>query len=267
MRLGVSPYGSDRAAALAFADAATDAGLDMLWLGDGIFRRPDFAGWRGGLESLTHLAWFAGRYPEAGIGITAAVLPLHDVEWLAREALTLDHLTEGRFVLAVAAGFWADELAHRGIDPDQRGTELRRRLEQLRAIFTETPLSPEPFTPGGPPIWLAGGPATMRLALRTGLPFQASRALPDELAPIAERWFEQGGGLLAHRIYVEVGADVPDGDEVERHALTGSASALLDGLTRYRELGVGDLSVVVGHDDDSARRTLDVLATEVIPQL
>jgi len=270
MRLGVSPYGSDRGETLAFADAAVAAGLDTLWLGDGMFRRPDFAGWRGGLESLTELAWLAGRHPEARIGITAAVLPLRDVDWLAREAATLDHLTEGRFVLAVAAGFWSDEMAYRRIDPARRGAELRLRLHILRQrLASDSPLSPAPYTPGGPPIWLAGGAATMRLALANDLPFQASRALPDELAPLARRWFDQGGGLLAHRIYVEAGdaSEVPDGVQVERHVLTGSAAVLADGLARYRELGVGDCSMVLGHDDVSARRTLDVLATEVLPQL
>ncbi|HET6949530.1 MAG TPA: hypothetical protein VFI47_04090 [Acidimicrobiales bacterium] len=66
MRLGASPYGSDRAATLAFADALVDAGLDTLWLGDGMFHRPDFPGWRGGMESLTELAWLAGRPPGRG---------------------------------------------------------------------------------------------------------------------------------------------------------------------------------------------------------
>jgi alkanesulfonate monooxygenase SsuD/methylene tetrahydromethanopterin reductase-like flavin-dependent oxidoreductase (luciferase family) len=259
MRLGVSPYGSSRARALAFADAAMAAGFDTLWLGDGMFRRPDFAGWRGGLESMTELAWLAGRYPAPRVAITAAVLPLRDVDWLAREAATLDVLTEGRFVLAVAAGFWADELRYRAVDPVRRGQVLRDRLELLRARFTADRLSPEPLTPGGPPLWLAGGDATMQLALRLGLPFQASRARPEELAPVAARWFEGGGGLLAHRIYVEVGDDVPDGAEVERHALTGSAAAIADGLAAFRELGVGDCSLVLGHDDDSARRTLDAL--------
>jgi hypothetical protein len=86
MWLGASPYGSDRATTLAFADTLVEAGLDTLWLGDGILERPDFAGWRGALESLTQLA---GCHPIARIGITAAVLPLH-VDWLAREAATLD---------------------------------------------------------------------------------------------------------------------------------------------------------------------------------
>jgi alkanesulfonate monooxygenase SsuD/methylene tetrahydromethanopterin reductase-like flavin-dependent oxidoreductase (luciferase family) len=225
---------------------------------------------------LTELAWLAGRHPGARIGITAAVLPLRDIDWLVREAATLDHLTEGRFVLAVAAGYWADELEYRSIDPGQRGAELRRRLDELRTKLAadgdsgDGPLSPEPYTSGGPPIWLAGAKATMRLALREGLPFQASRALPDELAPLAARWFDQGGGLLAHRIYVEAaepGVDVPDGEQVQRHVLSGSPAALLDGLARFRELGVGDCSMVLGHDDASARRTLDVLAADVVPHL
>ena len=267
MRLGASPFASDREGVLALAEDLVAAGIDSLWLGDGILHRPDFAGWRGGLESLTELAWLAGRHPSARVGITAAVLPLRDVEWLAREAATLDHLTEGRFVLAVAAGFWDDELSYRGIDPARRGEEFRRRLENLQALLAGGPLAPHPLTPGGPPIWLAGRAPTMRLALELGLPYQASRALPDELAPIAARWFDAGGGLLAHRIFVEAGDDVPDGVQLTRHVLAGPAAALADGLARYRELGVGDCSMMLGHDDHSARRTLDVLATEVLPDL
>jgi alkanesulfonate monooxygenase SsuD/methylene tetrahydromethanopterin reductase-like flavin-dependent oxidoreductase (luciferase family) len=244
---------------MALAGAAVAAGIDTLWLGDGMFRRPDFAGWRGGLESMTELAFFAGRHEGIRVGITAAVLPLRDVDWLAREAATLDHLTGGRFVLGVAAGFWADELAYRGVEPDRRGAELRGRLTRLRALLAgDGPLSPAPIS--GPPIWLAGAGATMRLALELDLPFQASRALPDELAPIAARWFDGGGGLLAHRIYVEVGDDAPDGEQVARHVLTGSPAKIADGLGRYREMGVGDLSLVLGHDDDSALRTLEAIA-------
>jgi alkanesulfonate monooxygenase SsuD/methylene tetrahydromethanopterin reductase-like flavin-dependent oxidoreductase (luciferase family) len=104
MRIGISPYGADRAATLELAGAAVAGGIDTLWLGDGLFRRPDFAGWRGGLESLTELAYLAGRHPGIRIGITAAVLPVRDIDWLAREA-----------------GFWADELAYRGTHPSDRG--------------------------------------------------------------------------------------------------------------------------------------------------
>jgi alkanesulfonate monooxygenase SsuD/methylene tetrahydromethanopterin reductase-like flavin-dependent oxidoreductase (luciferase family) len=267
MRIGVSPYGSDRGAALAFADAAIAGGIDSLWLGDGLFRRPDFEDWRGGLEALIELAWLAGRHPDVRIGITAAVLPIRDIDWLVRQAATLDVITEGRFVLAVAPGFWADELTYRRIDPDRRGGAFRERLAQLREGLGGDLLSPIPFTAGGPPIWLAGAAPTMRLAAALGLPYQASRSLPAVVAPLCHVWRSLGGGLFAHRIYVEVGEAVPDGVEVERHVLAGSPDHLLAGLRAYQSLGVDDLSLVLGHDDRSAERTLDALVREVLPSL
>jgi alkanesulfonate monooxygenase SsuD/methylene tetrahydromethanopterin reductase-like flavin-dependent oxidoreductase (luciferase family) len=267
VEIGVSPYGSDRATTLELAGAAVAGGIGSLWLGDGLFRRPDFPGWRGGMESLVELAWLAGRHPGVRVGITAAVLPVRDIDGLVRQAATLDQVTEGNFVLAVTPGFWADELEHRGIDPETRGAQMRLRLDQLRTELAGGRLSPEPYTPGGPPIWLAGEAATMRLAARLDLPFQSSRALPQELAPVARGWAELGGRLLAHRIYVEVGSEVPDGDQVGRHALTGSAEQLLEGFLAYRALGVGDLSLVLGHDDASAMATLETLLEEVLPVL
>jgi len=170
-------------------------------------------------------------------------------------------------VLAVTAGFWADELAYRGIDPGGRGGEFRRRLGELRAKLAGDTLAPAPYTPQGPPVWLAGEHATMRLAARLGLPFQASRATPAELEPVARRWQELNGGLLAHRIYAEAGTGVPDGEQVARHVVAGSAAQLTDAFAAYRELGVDDLSVVLGHDDASAMRTLGVLLGEVLPAL
>ena len=59
--IGLSVYDMTAPELLDLARAADEAGFDTLWLGDGLFRRPDFAGWRGGLESLTELAYLAGR--------------------------------------------------------------------------------------------------------------------------------------------------------------------------------------------------------------
>jgi len=116
-------------------------------------------------------------------------------------------------------------------------------------------------------LWLAGERATMRLAARLGLPFQASRATPAELEPVARLWKELNGGLLAHRIYAEAGTGVPDGEQVARHVVAGSAAQIADAFAAYRGLGVSDLSVVLGHDDASAMRTLEVLLGDVLPAL
>src|SRR5258708_1589885 len=178
MRIGISPYGADRLAALGLTETAVAGGIDSLWLGDGLFRRPDFAGWRGGLESLTELGYRAGRHPGTRIGITAAVLPVRDIDWLVREAATLDQLTAGNFVLAVTAGFWADELAYRGIDPANRGDEFRRRLGELRAKLAGATLSPAPYPPDGPPVWLGGEPRNQPPAATPRPAVQAPRGPP-----------------------------------------------------------------------------------------
>src|SRR5678816_331147 len=133
MRLGISPFASTRAGVLAVATLAVEAGIDTLWMGDGLLVNDAFPAWSGAMEPFTTLAWLGGRFPRARLGVSAAVLPLRDVVWTAKQAATLDQLSEGRFVLAVAPGFWAKELEFRGVDPAQRGAVFRRALDELRA--------------------------------------------------------------------------------------------------------------------------------------
>jgi alkanesulfonate monooxygenase SsuD/methylene tetrahydromethanopterin reductase-like flavin-dependent oxidoreductase (luciferase family) len=283
MRIGISPFASTRDAVVRLGARAVDGGLDTLWLGDGYVAGDDFPGWAGGMESMTELAWLAGRFPTARIGISAAILPLRDPRWLAKQANTLDNLTDGRFVLAVAAGFWERDFEHRGVPFADRGRRFDERLAALLAALRGEPydgppgpdrivipsgrLAPAPSGESGVPVWLAGAAATMRRALRAGLPFQSSRATPDELAPIARRWFDEGGGLLAHRVRLQVDRGNAAGRELDWHAVTGGVAELVDALGRFAELGVGDLSIVPGQDDATSLETVAVLVDEVLPQL
>jgi len=283
MRIGISPFASTRDAVVRLAELAVEGGLDTLWLGDGYVAGDDFPGWAGGMESFTELAWLAGRFPSARIGISAAILPLRDPRWLAKQANTLENITDGRFVLAVAAGFWERDFEHRGVPYDERGRRFGEHLAALmaalrgepyegppgpdRIVVPEGRLAPAPAGETGVPVWLAGAEATMRRALRAGLPFQSSRATPEELQPIARRWFDAGGGLLAHRVRLQVDRGTAAGHELDWHAVTGSVDALVDALGRFAELGVADLSIVPGQDDATSLETVRVLVDEVVPQL
>jgi alkanesulfonate monooxygenase SsuD/methylene tetrahydromethanopterin reductase-like flavin-dependent oxidoreductase (luciferase family) len=282
MRIGVSPFASTREAVLRLAELAVAGGLDTLWLGDGYVAGDDFPGWAGGMESMTELAWLAGRFPSARIGISAAILPLRDPRWLAKQANTLDNITDGRFVLAVAAGFWERDFDHRGVSYDARGQRFDAYLAALLAALGGEPfegppgddridipagrLAPAPGDGRIVPVWLAGAEATMRRALRAGLPFQSSRATPEELAPIARRWFDAGGGLLGHRVRLQIDRRA-EGRELDWHAVTGTVDELVDALGRFAALGVGDLSIVPGQDDATSLETVTALVEEVLPQL
>jgi len=267
MRIGISPFASSRAVVLELASDAVAAGMDTLWLGDGYLANPDFGGWAGGMETMTELAWLSGCLPTARVGITAAVLPLRDMSWLAKQANRLHEIAGGGFVLVAAAGFWRQDLEARGLDFDRRGAVLVERLAELRHALDDPTLSPGPSEDGAPSVWLAGAAATRRRAVQLGLPFQSSRATPNELEPIARAFFEAGGLELCHRVRVEAGAHTVDGEALDWHAVTGSAAQLVDALGRFAAIGVSDLSIIPGQDDATSQRTIEVLATEVLPQL
>jgi len=277
VRLGISPFASSRPVVERLAARALDGGLGTLWLGDGLLDNPDFPLWSGGLEGFTELAWLAGRFPTARIGLSAVVLPLRNPIWVARQAASLDHLSGGRCTVAVCPGYWEREANFLGVDFATRGQRFEEGIATLRTAWAgesgppaaqgaPARVAPAPLTPGGPPLWLAGARATMRRALRLGLPFQVSRVTPAELKPMAAEWFGEGGTTLAVRIRAQVGA-VVEGAEVAWHALTGTTARLTEGLGELAALGVADVSLLPGQDDASSLATVEALADEVVPAL
>ena len=246
---------------------AVAGGLDTLWLGDGYLSNPDFGGWSGGMETFTELAWLSGREPNARVGITAAVLPIRDIVWVAKQANTLHRVAGGGFVLVAAPGFWRQDLEARGLDFDRRGSLFDAALDELTGALNDPTFSPGPPDTGPPPVWLAGANATMQRAIDRRLPFQSSRATPDELAPIAADFFDRGGTKLAHRVRVELGDHSVAGAELDWHAVTGSVDEVVDAFGRFQDLGVFDLSLIPGQDDATSLRTLRGLVDDVLPQL
>jgi alkanesulfonate monooxygenase SsuD/methylene tetrahydromethanopterin reductase-like flavin-dependent oxidoreductase (luciferase family) len=276
LRIGISAWAADRSGVERVAEAARSAGIDTFWLGDGLLERPDFPPWSGGMESFGELAWLAGRYPGASVALGAAVLPLRDTQWVAKSAATLDQLTEGRFTLVLAPGNWPDEFAAMGRDFDSRGAALETGFWSLREIWSAGAgaggPSPRPWSPGGPPVWLAGARATMLRAIRLGVPFQASRIGPSDLAPVAREWFDKGGTKLAVRVRMGVGRGGPgDGSSppgaTGTGALIGPASFLAEQVGAFRELGVTDLSIMPGQDAESSLQTIEALAEQALPAL
>jgi alkanesulfonate monooxygenase SsuD/methylene tetrahydromethanopterin reductase-like flavin-dependent oxidoreductase (luciferase family) len=270
LRIGISAWASDRSGVERVAEAALSAGIDTFWLGDGLLERPDFPPWSGGMESFGELAWLAGRYPGASVALGAAVLPLRDPPWVAKSAATLDQLTEGRFTLVLAPGNWPDEFAALDRDFDSRGAALEAGFWSLKEIWSDGGgggPSPRPWSPGGPPVWLAGARATMLRAIRLGVPFQASRIGPSALAPLATEWFDRGGTKLAVRVRMGVSESSSPPTATDTGALIGPAAFLAEQVDAFRQLGVTDLSIMPGQDAESSLRTIEALAEQALPAL
>jgi alkanesulfonate monooxygenase SsuD/methylene tetrahydromethanopterin reductase-like flavin-dependent oxidoreductase (luciferase family) len=152
-----------------------DLGMDALWVGDHVaFTTPI-------PDPLLQLAQVAAFSDRLRVGTSVYLLPLRPAAVAAKQAVTLDHLSEGRFVFGLGiGGEFPREFDACGVDPAERGARLGEGIEVMRKLFGGGPVShcgrfwrfqdvhmqPAPFTPGGPPLW--GGGRHRRALERVG---------------------------------------------------------------------------------------------------
>ena len=102
------------------------------------------------------------------VGTGIALVTERDPILMAKQAATLDYLSNGRLLLGVGAGWNAEEMEHHGTAYKDRWKILRERILAMRAIWTEEEAEfhgdfvdfdklwayPKPKQAGGPPILL-----------------------------------------------------------------------------------------------------------------
>ncbi len=187
-----------------------ELGFDSLWTGDHLYV-PRYGAV---FDAFTVLAALAAVTRRVLLGAGVVILPLRPPAMVAKEAATVDVLSEGRLILGVGVGGefpW--ELAACGVPLRERGKRaddaitVLRRLWQGEEVTHVGPgyrlesfrLQPLPSRPGGPPIWVGGrAPAAMRRAGRLGDGF-----LPWMFSP--ERYRE--ALLQVRRHAMEAGRD------------------------------------------------------------
>jgi probable F420-dependent oxidoreductase len=165
-------------------------GYDSLWAGDHIsFPVPIF-------DPMMQLAQAAVVSRRLLLGTSVLLLPLRHPTPVAKQVLTLDHLTEGRFILGVGVGGeFPREYAACDVPLNERGARLSEGVQVLRKFFTgepvthhgrfygpfeDVPMRPPPRQAGGPPIWFAGRKeAALRRIGRLGDGYLAYVISPD----------------------------------------------------------------------------------------
>jgi probable F420-dependent oxidoreductase len=123
-----------------------------------------------------------------------ALLIQRDPIITAKEAASIDLISNGRFVFGVGAGWNLEELRHHGTDPKTRGALLDERIEAIKALWTTEPaeyhgkyvdfdasyLRPKPVQTPHPPILIGGdSDATVKRVIRHGAGW-ISNPLPVE---------------------------------------------------------------------------------------
>ncbi len=187
-----------------------DSGYNSLWVGDHISFPVAI------LDPLLQLAQAAVISRQLQLGTSVLLLPLRHPTPVAKQVSTLDHLTEGRFILGVGVGGeFPGEYAACDVPRNERGARLAEGVAVLRKFFSGqpvshqgkfygpfegVPMSPPPRQVGGPPIWFAGRKeAALRRIGRLGDGYLSYVVTPEmysaALQVISEAAEQAGRGL------------------------------------------------------------------------
>jgi probable F420-dependent oxidoreductase len=269
MRLGVAAWLTDRGVAVTqLATLVEQAGLESLFLTAHthvpVTRRDLVQGDRPGedarlLDQFTALGAAAACTSRLRLGTGVCVVPQNDPIALAKQVATIDHISGGRFLFGVGAGWLVEELQNHGVDPPTRWALMDEQLRAMKVIWAQDEAEfhgrlvdfdpiwcwPKPVQKPHPPLLVGGdSPRSLRLAALHG----------DAWAPVVDEMDEFERGLARWRRMREESGLAP-----------GAVTAFVydvddERLARFSELGVTRIVVHLPVDDaDELQRRLDGL--------
>ncbi len=252
---------------------ADEAGFDHVWdfdhlaaIGDGGPDRPIFEGW-------TLQAAMAQATKRVRIGCLVTGNTYRHPVLLAKEAVTVDHLSGGRLEFGIGAAWAEIEHSMYGIEGlEHRVGRLSESLQIIKSLWTEERTNfdgryyqlddaianPKPVQKPHPPIWIgASGETTLRLVARH-----------------ADVWNAAGGGdvkkmkELIAKLEDACGAVGRDVSEIRRSLQFGWDGAdrgtLLEESARYLELGFTEQVIYLRGADPG---TLATKVADLLPEL
>jgi len=194
---------------------------------------------------------------------------------LARELASIDVLSEGRLEVGVGAGYMVNDYETTGIRMDKPGVRVDRMMEYvqvLRGLFADGPFSfdgthyvitdlegtPKPFTPGGPPLFIAGGAKRMLTFAATHADIiGVNVALPSSDARVAAARDGVPSSIDEKLVWIRDAA----GDRfsaIELHAWVRYAHVTNDSSSMVREMTKGFAA-----DEEEVRSSPMVLVGDV----
>jgi alkanesulfonate monooxygenase SsuD/methylene tetrahydromethanopterin reductase-like flavin-dependent oxidoreductase (luciferase family) len=120
-------------------------------------------------DLITSLAFAAAATRRVRLVSTIVVLPSHDPVRIAKQAATIDVLSEGRLTLGVGVGGRDQDYLAVGTEPTRRFARLDEQVDIMRAVWRGEapvvgvpPIGPAPVQAGGPPLLTAAmGPKSL----------------------------------------------------------------------------------------------------------
>ena len=137
------------------------------------------------LEPLAVLALAAGATRRIGLMTSVVIAPTRETTLLARQAATLDVISNGRFTLGVGIGVRANDYQATGFEFHRRGRRSEEQFATPRRLWAGEALSKD-IGPIGPPACRPGGP---ELLIGGYVP-----AIAQRIAKWGDGYMAPGGG-------------------------------------------------------------------------
>jgi len=140
---------------LEHAERIESAGLDSMWVSEHHFAADGYMP-----AVLPIVSALLARTRRITVATDRLAASLHDPVRLAEDAIALDLLSGGRFVLGLSLCYRDEEFHGLGVDRASDEVTLEAAARQLRDAFAGRPIrgarvTPPPATPGGPQLMIA----------------------------------------------------------------------------------------------------------------
>jgi alkanesulfonate monooxygenase SsuD/methylene tetrahydromethanopterin reductase-like flavin-dependent oxidoreductase (luciferase family) len=270
----------------AAAAAAEAAGLDSGWMTDHVLPPTRHAGIYGTIaEALVTVGYLAGCTSRLRLGVSALIVPQREPVATLKQLVTLDVLSGGRLVTAVAAGWMEEEFRTLGASFPDRGRRLDEWLDLVGELLQQAPgrvlaegpvpiedawLAPAPTRPEGLELWVAGvSRHTLRRAAKTGVWHPVALPLRELRTMAAAFRAEVPEGRVVLRLAVTIQDRLEEEatDDRGRHMVAGPARWVAEQLNDYLEAGADGFVVDLGHDTAGLEERIAGFAAEVAPML
>jgi probable F420-dependent oxidoreductase len=192
------------------------------------------------------------------VGTGIALTPQRDPILTAKEVVSLDLVSRGRFRFGVGVGWLREEIANHGVDPKVRGRLSEERLRAMIEIWTQEKAEfhgkfvnfdpiyswPKPETKPYPPLFIGGGPANFQRIAQLNAGWLSMAPAADVLS----RQLDELRAVAGHEVPV-----------INIHMGEHTAKELED----YLQLGVEHVLVELPTEPrDETLRQLDELQAE-----
>ena len=250
---------------------AEELGFAGVWPLDHVLVGPDLKDrypWV--IEPLTLLGYLAARTSRIRLGTSVIVLGMRNPFVVAKQAATVDLLSNGRFTLGLGAGYSEPEFRNIGASAvwTTRGKRLDEAIRLFRHLWSGAPGPFDgqffaygegyfgPLPPQGErlPILIGGqSDGALRRAATLGDVWQSTGVNPEDFGPKAEQVRRYANGRR-----VELGA---------RTTLAGDPDAVLSKIRAFEKAGAEHVCAYFGAAVEEFVPGMRTFASDVMPAL